>query len=261
MAIQFEPLAPLAPRIAEVAATIADEAQRALFHRVAGAIDPAAHQALQDKYRSAVLTSDPTYMYKYLDLAHWLKDKVARAFAMGLAEGPPLRILDVGTGAGHFLAVCNALGRQTVGVDLEFPLYVDLCALMGVDRRTWRVKPGEALPETLGVFDLVTAFQVKFDALGHDPARGHLYWSLDDWDFFLRDLTGRRMRYPGQLRLQLNSRLLADGSRERFGDVLAAFRHAGAEVNEVASEIAFTISGPTALIATESGAESRDAPA
>jgi len=257
MAIQFEPLAPLVPRIAEVAATIADDAQRALFHRVAGAIDPTAHQALQDKYRSAALTSDPTYMYKYLDLAHWLKDKVARAFAMGLAEDPPLRILDLGTGAGHFLAVCNALGHQTVGVDLEFPLYVDLCALMGVDRRTWRVSPREALPETLGVFDLITAFQVKFDALGFDPARGHLYWSLDDWDYFLRDVTGRRLRYPGALRLQLNSRLLADGTRERFGDVLAAFGAVGADVNETASEIAFRVGGLTALFAagTDSAAQ------
>lgn len=249
MAIQFEPLSPLTCRIVEVAATIADDAQLSLFHRVAGAIDPVAHQALQEKYRSAVLTSDPTYMYKYLDLAHWLKDKIARAFAMGLAEGPPLRILDLGTGAGHFLAVCNVLGHQTVGIDLEFPFYVDLCALMGVDRRSWRVRPREALPESLGAFDLVTAFQVKFDALGFNPDHGHLYWSLHDWDYFLRDVTSRRMRYPGQIRLQLNSRILADGSRERFSDVLAAFRDAGGQVDEMASEIAFAVDGPHALAA------------
>lgn len=251
MAIQLEPLSPLGRRVCEVAETITDDAHRALFHRVAGRIDPAAHLALQDKYRSAPGFDDPTYMYKYLDVCHWLKDKVARAFSMGLADSPPLRILDLGTGAGHFLAVCNALGHETVGIDLEFPLYVDLCALMGVDRRTWRVSPRQPLPRSLRRFDLITAFQVKFDALGFDPARGHLYWSLADWDFFIRDATGERMRYPGRLRLQLNSRVLPNGTRERFTDVLAACKTAGARVNEITSEISFAADGPVGLFHPE----------
>ncbi len=247
MAIEFEPLSPLSRRIAEVAETIADEAHRTLFERVVGRIDPEAHLALQEKYRSAPGFGDPTYMYKYLDVCPWLKDKVARAFSMGLADSPPLRILDLGAGGGHFLAVCNALGHQTVGIDLAFPLYIDLCALMDVDRRTWRVNPGQPLPATLGRFDLVTAFQLKFDALGFDRARGWLYWSLADWDFFIRDVTGERMRYPGRLCLQLNSRLLPDGTRERFADVIAACEAAGARVNETASEISFAPSGPIGL--------------
>ena len=251
MAIQFEPLSPLSRRISEVAETIADEAHRALFQRVVGRIDPDAHLALQDKYRSDARINDPTYMYKYLDVCPWLKDKVARAFTMGLVDSPPLRILDLGAGAGHFLAVCDALGHETVGIDLAFPLYIDLCALMGVDRRTWRVNPREPLPRSLGGFDLITAFQVKFDHLGFDPARGHLYWSLADWDFFIRDVTGERMRYPGRLCLQLNSRVLPDGTRERFTDVLAACKATGARVNETASEICFASDGPVGLFDSE----------
>ena len=251
MAIQFEPLSPLSRRISEVAETIADEAHRALFQRVVGRIDPDAHLALQDKYRSDARINDPTYMYKYLDVCPWLKDKVARAFSMGLVDSPPLCILDLGAGAGHFLAVCNALGHRTVGIDLEFPLYIDLCALMDVDRRTWRVNPGQPLPATLGRFDLVTAFQLKFDALGFDRTRGYLYWSLADWDFFIRDVTGERMRYPGRLCLQLNSRVLPDGTRERFADVIAACEAAGARVNETASEICFSSDGPVGLFDSE----------
>ncbi|MGI8841300.1 MAG: class I SAM-dependent methyltransferase [Caulobacteraceae bacterium] len=247
MAIQFEPLSRLSHRISEVAGTIADEAHRTLFHRVVDAIDPQAFLALQDKYRSAALNSDPTFMYKYMDICHWVKDKVARAFAMGLADSPPLRILDLGAGAGHFLAVCNALGHETVGIDLEFPLYVDLCAAMGVDRRTWRVSPRQPLPPSLGQFDLITAFQVKFDALGRDPERGYLYWSPADWDFFIRDVTGERMRHPGRLWLQLNSRIRPDGVREPFTDVMAACEGAGARVNRVGSEIAFACEGPIGL--------------
>jgi SAM-dependent methyltransferase len=255
VAIQFEPLSPLERRAAEVAATIADDARRALYHRVIDRIDAPAYLALQDKYRSAAMTSDPTYMYKYLDVCHWVKDKVSRAFAMGLAASPPLRILDLGAGAGHFLAVCNALGHETVGIDLAFPLYVDLCALMGIDRRTWRVNPRQALPPSLGRFDLITAFQVKFDALGQDAARRHLYWSLDDWDFFIRDVTGERMRHPGRLFLQLNSRVRPDGGRERFADVIAACQGAGARVDETTSEISFSPAGPVGLFEPEIGAD------
>ena len=251
MAIQIEPLAPLGRRAPEVAETIADEDHRALFQRVVDRIDPRAFLALQDKYRSAAGIDDPTYMYKYLDVCHWVKNKVGRAFSMGLVDSPPLRILDLGAGGGHFLAVCNALGHQTVGLDLAFPLYTDLCALMGVDRRIWRVTPRQALPASLSRFDLITAFQVKFDALGFDAARRHLYWSLADWDFFIRDVTGERTRYPGRLFLQLNSRVRADGARERFADVLAACQAAGARVNEAASEIEFSPLGPVGLFDPE----------
>lgn len=240
------PLSSLAERAAEVAATITDSGQRALFQSVMSRVDQKAHAALQDKYRAAVAASDPGYVYKYLDLPFWIKDKVVKVFAMGLAARPATRILDLGTGAGHFLAVCDVLGFEGIGLDIELPFYVDLCALMGVDRRTCRVNPGEPLPD-LGRFDLVTAFQIKFDALGADDRGRYLYWSLADWDFFIRDVTCNVVRYPGTLRLELNSRVLADGTKEKFLDVLDAFRGAGAEVNEVSSYATFQVERPISL--------------
>lgn len=225
-----EPLSPLGPRAAEVAATIADRTQRALFERAIARIDPEAHGRLQDKYREATLKHKPTYIYKYLDLSFWLKDKVAKVFNLGLAERSGLRILDLGTGVGHFPALCNALGHETIGVDLSSPFYEELCTLMGVDRRTLRVEPMTPLPESLGSFDLITGFAVKFDALGVDIDGRHLYWSLADWNFFLGDVTGERLSHPGRVYLALNSRILADGTREHFTDVIAACRAAGAKI-------------------------------
>jgi 2-polyprenyl-3-methyl-5-hydroxy-6-metoxy-1,4-benzoquinol methylase len=247
--MQPEPLSLFEPRAVEVAATIADAAQRALFEAAVGRVDVRAHLRLQEKYRSAALKSDPAFIYKYLDVSFWLKDKVAKVFSLGLADAPGLRILDLGTGAGHFSALCDALGHEAVGVDLEVPLYVDLCALMGVDRRTYRVKPGERLPSSLGVFDLITAFAIKFDALGVDAQGRHLYWNLADWNHFIGDVSGDRIRYPGRLYLQLNSRILADGSRERFTDVVEACRATGAAISPN-GEILFLVDAPISLPVT-----------
>ncbi|MEO8926235.1 MAG: hypothetical protein ABI306_03645 [Caulobacteraceae bacterium] len=242
-----EPLTPLEPRIAEVVATIADEAQRALFQRVVAGIDVDAHRRLQEIHAAATLKSAPGFIYKYMDVCYWIKDKVARVFSMGLVNAPPARILDLGTGGGHFLAVCNVLGHETIGLDLEVPLYVELCALMGVDRRTYRVESAEPLPSNLGKFDLITAFQIKFDALGVDAKRRYVYWSLADWRDFIHGLTSERMRYPGRLFLDLNSRVLPDNTREPFMDVIAACRAAGAGVLKANSELQFHVHGPVSL--------------
>ena len=246
MSMQPEPLSPFEPRAVEIAATITDEAQRSLFERAAGRVDPYAHRQIQEKYRAVAVNSDPAFIYKYLDVSFWLKDKVAKVFSLGLVGAPGLRILDLGTGAGHFPALCDTLGHETVGLDLENPLYVDLCALMGVDRRTHRIKPGELLPSSLGAFDLTTAFAIKFDALGVDAQRRHLYWSLADWNHFIADVTSDRLRYPGRLYLQLNSRIVADGTRERFTDVMEACRSAGAEIART-GEILFNVEAPISL--------------
>jgi hypothetical protein len=117
---------------------------------------------------------------------------------------------------------------------------------MKVDRRTWRIQPRKPLPD-LGRFDIVSAFAVKFDAVGRDSEGVHAYWTLEDWDFFLRDVTTHHMRYPGTLHLQLNSRIRADGQRERFDDVLAACRDAGASVVQAGSRIEFRVTEPVGL--------------
>jgi hypothetical protein len=238
-----QPLAPLDGRAAEIGATIGDARQRDLFERVLARVPPSAHRALQEKYREAISTSDPGFIYKYLDIAFWAKDKVAKVFAMGLADRADLRILDLGVGAGHFLAVCQVLGHPGVGLDVEVPLYIDLCELMRVDRRTCRINPREALPD-LGRFDLVTAFQIKFDALGTDREGRYFYWTLDDWAFLLEDVSRNVMKYPGVLRLELNSRVIADGTREQFFDVLEMFQSAGGKVDETASSATFRVEEP-----------------
>jgi hypothetical protein len=98
----------------------------------------------------------------------------------------------------------------------------------------------------LGRFDLITAFAIKFDALGVDPAGVHQYWRLADWNYFIGDVSSDRLRHPGRLYLQLNSRIVADGARERFTDVIEACRAAGAEISPN-GEILFNVDAPVTL--------------
>jgi SAM-dependent methyltransferase len=246
MVDQPEPLTPFDIRHKEIRDGIEDTAQRELFDSAVARLDREALSQVYDKYKSNIAGPGFAGFEKYLDVCFWLRDKIARACAMGLQRGEPRRLLDLGAGAGHWLAACAAMGHEGVGLDIEVPIFVDLCRALRVDRRTFRIQPGEALPG-IGRFDVVTAFAVKFDALGRDPQGVHLYWSPDDWDFFLRDVTTHRMRYPGKLHLQLNSRIRPDGQRERFTDVMKACREAGAAVVEMGSRIEFNVSGPIGL--------------
>ena len=52
---------------------------------------------------------------KFVDADYWLKVNVERAQDLQLDRSKPLRILDLGCGAGWFLYVCERLGHEAVG--------------------------------------------------------------------------------------------------------------------------------------------------
>jgi hypothetical protein len=230
----------------EIRDGIEDQRERDVFDRAISHLDREAYAAVYEKYKANIKGPGLSGWEKYLDVCFWLRDKISRAVGMGLMDAKPSRLLDLGTGAGHWLAICGAMGHDAVGLDVEFPMCVELCHALGVDRRTYRIRPREALPD-LGRFDFVTAFALKFDGLGRDQRGDYLYWSLADWDFFLRDVTGNRMRYPGVLHLELNSRILPTGETAKFTDVMDACRNAGADVSKIGSRIQFDVNGPVGL--------------
>jgi SAM-dependent methyltransferase len=158
----------------------------------------------------------PEAAVKYLNLAQWLPRNLQRVMALGLDDGRPRRILDLGCGAGYFAYMCTMLGHEVVATDIAArePLYVEVTELLGVPTVPHEVQAFEKLPD-VGVFDMVTAFMICFN--GHRTP-GHL-WKSDAWKFFLDDVDSHL--HPGGLVcLELNREI---GASTTYTPELEAF--------------------------------------
>jgi SAM-dependent methyltransferase len=105
----------------------------------------------------AVETSAYTHNY-----AGYRPDPFFVATATSLARSelarrvpPPARVLDVGCGAGDFMAVAQGLGYEVEGIDIS-PASAEICRSRGLDARA-----GNFLTEHFsGKFDLITMWDV-----------------------------------------------------------------------------------------------------
>lgn len=167
-------------------------------------IDLKAFEPYQKKYHDA--DPRPHGYSKYLDIEPWMVNKLMVVLDLGLDKCKPMRILDIGTGAGYFPFICQYFGHEVVSLDLDIvPMYNDLCQFLKVDRRTWRVEKYQKLPDVGGKFDLVTAFMIKFNN-HYQPD----LWSKPEWKFFVDDLRTNQMNPNGRIFLSFNQNL--DGS-------------------------------------------------
>lgn len=127
----------------------------------------------------------PDSKRKYYDLPVHLLRNLWHAHELGLEkERRKLRILEMGMGFGYFVLGCEYLGHEVVGIDLgEGTVYQEVNKKLGTLRKrvTWRITANAPLPENIGTFDFITAFQPMFD-YGVD---GFL-WNVDQWKQFFR---------------------------------------------------------------------------
>jgi SAM-dependent methyltransferase len=125
---------------------------------------------------------------KYLDVGYYLRHNVVRALDLGLDRAPVQRVLDLGCGAGFFLAACRHLGHEVRGLDLGgIAVFDELICLLSIPRVEHEIRPRVPLPRLDGEpFHLITAFAVRFDRL-RDGRR----WSPSDWESFLADVRSR----------------------------------------------------------------------
>jgi SAM-dependent methyltransferase len=157
---------------------------------------------------------------KYLHSSVWLLDNALRGVRLSLDRRPPCRILDLGSGAGYFIALARALGHDAQGVDLgEHAIYTPVNQAFG-NHITWHRVTAEcpyAAAESQMPFDVITAFSVTFNwhGLGSDAPP----WGPGDWGLFLSNLKPL-LRPGGTVLLQLNTRTLL-GCR---GGEFAVFR-------------------------------------
>jgi len=166
---------------------------------------------------------------KYADVQTHVLRQARAAVGLGLHRRFPLRVLDIGSGFGYFLAVAQFLGHQVTGVDLPrasgqvAAFYEDACKLLGVRRVDWVVRPdAEVPPLAAGPFDLITAWQITFN--GHNTSQ---LWGVAEWSGFLMRLAGL-CSLRGEIVLSFNterrSGQFINSDLSQYLDVLGARR-------------------------------------
>lgn len=156
---------------------------------------------------------------KYLDLDRWLEINLRRVEAIGLHEGPPRRVLDIGCGAGYFLHVCRLFGHEVTGLDVHDPMFASLAEWLRVPVFVGAIEPMQPLP-VVGRWDVVTAHMITFN--GHMSDR---LWGADEWAYFLDSLPAKRVYL--ELNREHDGLLFPPGVEELFitrGAVVDAHR-------------------------------------
>ena len=137
---------------------------------------------------------------KYVDAGHRLELAIRQARSVQLDRRKPLRILDIGSGAGYFLFVCKQLGHRVLGLDLDWPpMYAETFQMMEMPRCVWRIEPFQPLPDLGGRFDFLTGFAVCFNSHGSDHV-----WGINEWEFFLDDVEKSVLSESGEMYFELN---------------------------------------------------------
>lgn len=161
---------------------------------------------------------------KYLETARWIEKKWRIAKLLGLQARPRLRILDIGTGPGHFPFVCQYLGHEVAALDMPgTALYDVLCLWMGVDRIDHRIEPHQPLPGFPHRFDLVTALM-----LGFNTRRDGSLYDRHDWTFFLDDVRDHVLAADGTLCLKMIGHPARCGLRYGDAELMELFAARGA---------------------------------
>lgn len=195
-AVAWEPLTPLDERIESLYGQARSPEVRSLAETVLGRVDRKAHEALQRKYDAEIRKRDVLAEYKYLDVAFWAMKAAwyAHCLKYHVPGKAPKRALDLGAGACFVSATLRELGSDAVATDITNPLYDDIAALIDIERHYLKVEPLTPLPETFGVFDLVTAFAPNFDKFPAPHNSKATAWTREEWRFFLRDIFEERMK-------------------------------------------------------------------
>ena len=166
------------------------------IEKIIASIDPVRFQAIHDRYA----VDDPGGGWrKYLDLDRWMGINLRRVQELELDWGRRQSILDIGSGAGYFLYICEWLGHRTLGLDIaDVPMFGEMFQALGLERVISRVEAFQPLPAFDRKFDLITAFMICFN--GH---KGRALWGPKEWSFFLDDLA-TRLNPGGRIRLGFN---------------------------------------------------------
>lgn len=188
--------------------------QRAAFTRFLRHVETDLDWRALDAIRATVAEHRSNKL-KYLDARIWLRRMWREAEGLGLVGVPPRRILDLGSGPGHFPYVCRYLEHDALALDRpDVALHASLREWMRVPFVAHEIAARVPLPALGEPFDVVTAFRVSFNAK-RGPDRGALF-DLDDWTFFLDDVRDRVLTPGGRLVLKMTR--FEEFTGPKFGD-------------------------------------------
>jgi hypothetical protein len=162
---------------------------RRFFEYLLENVDAKKYREIQRHYLDPKIVNPNADIVKYLDPTTWFESKLRLCYILGLDKKPPMRILDLGTGPGHFPFVAHFYGHSVLGTDLPARtrgaghIYDALCDLYRVERIGLEIKPNTPLEGIPGRYDMVTAFLAAFNVYG-----GRTPWTIDHWRVFLRNL-------------------------------------------------------------------------
>jgi SAM-dependent methyltransferase len=192
--------------------------------RILDTLDPAKFEKLRDQFP---YRPGSPQINRFEDVVYWIEINIERAQDLWLDCAPPLRILDLGCGAGYFLYVCKFFGHDVLGFDTDTePLFGATTALLDVPRAIGRIERQTPLPNLGRNFDLVAAHRICFHRIGR--VRDGVEWSLGDWKFFIDDIRTHFLNDNGRLLLDFNPR--PDGSSFFTSELRAFFSSQGARV-------------------------------
>jgi SAM-dependent methyltransferase len=165
--------------------------------RITQTIDREKFQQIYDRYAM----HDPGDEWpKYLEIERWMEINLKRVRDLGLDLGGRKRVLDIGSGTGYFLYICQYLGHDVLGIDVgDERGFTEMVELLGIKRVIYRVEAFQPLPDLGPRFDVIAAHMICFN--GHKSDK---LWKISEWEFFLDDLAERHLAPGGQVCLELN---------------------------------------------------------
>jgi SAM-dependent methyltransferase len=161
---------------------------------------------------------------KYLRVDYWLRVNVLRAAGLGLHEGHPKSVLDLGSGTGLFPFVCRHFGHSAEGLDrspsemdgYETVVYQGMTQQLGMPIIRGHIEGFRPLG-LCRRYDLISAFMVCFNR--HKRADE---WGCDEWRFFVDEMSGS-LNDGGKLVLAFNPHEERYGRSRYFDGATRAF--------------------------------------
>ena len=241
---------PFDQRVAEIRRSSTwDLRQRDVFDRAISLVDRAKLAVLEAYVAANYATLAQRPSLKYLDLPFYLREKSRFITDLDLDRPGPCRILDLGSGAGHFLFLAKCYGHRVLGIDIDDDLYTRMLGLYAVQRRRHMIVSGEPL-ELPGKFDLITSMEMTYNRpVGRAKlGRSTTFWTADEWGWFF-DQICLLLRYPGRIFFHLNIQPDPVTGRHESSNLLALFEKNGAEVDADRQTALFRLSEPLRLVA------------